>query len=684
MAVDPARLKDDVRKLMRKVPASVAIITVAHNDPESGSHVPMGIAVSSLNTVTLDPPTVSFNIKEPSKALDAIRAADGRFRVHFLEGIPLGRTLIEHFCAGNHAAAYEQRKKHLQMTVPQSRTIAPQLQGEAVRAAAECMLTQEMTVGDHVVLVAQVKRLEKKDMEEAKPTVVYVDGTYRSLQSSTVIGHHGTSHEQTKQQTGVESQVTDEARELSFAYDYPLFPGQQDRHEYAERLKAYFSSCEIDHPKDFVRRLQPQTRSIASAFGIDLEALLHLHKRGEPMRARSIFPEFYGQLSATQMAKLVNRAKVMVKTDARFLSEGYVDLLRHLDIHIGYNSVLPSDILNALRAEGLVEPFQENPSVLQALDRYERQNRNIFYMEQAEHALRKYILTLTDPKILRMSLPVKLEQAGVDVRELPHFQGAHTRLKVESCSTFYKGWTNIVSGDVTPEEARVVVQRLIKYLHIERQQVFMLKLREEVSDMMRNTGIHPLITGVDANLLISKIRYLYSTIKPFPAFKEKLEELLQPSFASNVTWEDLEARIKQFVQAFPLRATTWKNSDQLAAMGLRGTTTITTAISSKLQTLDESGLVETLVAKALRGHYGKGTDEENEAIADCLRERYNYDVVSRSVVAPPEEVLTRSSADDLEAYRLANEEVHVPIRKMAGGHEYVRGERTFRPAASRR
>ena len=94
---------------MRKVPASVAVITVAHYDPDIEENVPMGIAVSSLSTVTLDPPTVSFNIKQPSKALNAIRAANGRFRVHFLEGTDAGRNIIEHFCNGNHPEAYDQR-----------------------------------------------------------------------------------------------------------------------------------------------------------------------------------------------------------------------------------------------------------------------------------------------------------------------------------------------------------------------------------------------------------------------------------------------------------------------------------------------------------------------------------------------------------------------------------------------
>lgn len=171
---------------MRMVPASVAVITVAHVDPETKESVPMGIAVSSLNTVTLDPPTVSFNIKQPSKTLSAIRDAHGSFRVHFLAGDQSGLQIIEHFCKGNHPDAYEERLKNLFINVPQAEDgpattapLAPQLQGSGVRAAFECNLTHELPVADHVILVAQIKSIETGDLRI--PTMAYVDGSYRRL-----------------------------------------------------------------------------------------------------------------------------------------------------------------------------------------------------------------------------------------------------------------------------------------------------------------------------------------------------------------------------------------------------------------------------------------------------------------------------------------------------------------------
>ncbi|KAJ4363776.1 hypothetical protein N0V95_000970 [Ascochyta clinopodiicola] len=680
-AFTPALLKEDVRRLMRKVPASVAVITVAHHDAHSNKHVPMGIAVSSLNTVTLDPPTISFNIKEPSQALNAIRAAHGRFRVHFLAALSTSRDIIESFCSGNHPDAYAHRGQNLQVHVPQADTTTtttttpspPSILGQSVCAAAECTLTQELTVADHVILVAQITALNTNDIQE--PTIAYVDGMYRSLQSALVIQQspklsgakqpatqmtEKPSAIQTKEdKTEGEKPVLDRAHELSIAYDFPLLPGEQERREYVERLKTYFLGIRIHDVKAFMRKLQAQTKIVAKSFGIDLEALLYFCQRGALNKGQQILPEFHGQLSAAQMAKLVHRAKEMVKADAQFLRVSYTNLLRLLGVQIGGSSLLPSDILNPLRAEGLVGPFQPSKATLPA----SRRRKNVLELEQDEHVLRQYLLTLTDKDILRTTLPVKLEGAGINITDFMCLQGAHTRLKVESCSRFYKDWKIDITGDVSLEEARVVVRRLINYLGIDRPDVFYAHLYDDVSDMMRNVGVHPLATGVNVTFIISKIRHLCSRDEPHSSLKGKIEDMLQPYFASNVTWEDLQTRVEQFVQKLPLRATTWKNRDQLAAMGLSGNTILSTPLSSTRQTLDESNLLDTLVAKALKNHYGNGTEEENEAIAFFLKDRYGFDVVARSVVATPEEALARSSADDLEAARLQHEEVTVPVRK---------------------
>ncbi|KAF2630043.1 hypothetical protein BU25DRAFT_336238 [Macroventuria anomochaeta] len=663
-AVDSAQLKDDVRRLMRKVPASVAVITVAHLDPATDEMVPMGIAVSSLNTVTLDPPTISFNIKQPSQALNAIRAANGRFRVHFLDGQEPSLKIIERFCNGNNPDAYEQRREGLSIDVPQiedstpaTALLSPRIQGKTVRAAAECTLTQELTVGDHVILVAQVRSLESTNLED--PTIVYVDGTYRRLGPKQPAVDAA-------QKKALQT-TTSRAQERLMAYGWPLIPGEQHRHEYAEGLKSYVKGIpglRFMNPRDVIKVLEPETKLITKSFGIDLVALVSFCQNGATTNNQSILPEFFGQLSSAKMAKLIDRVKQLVKADKRFLEVGYTDLLRYLDVHIAGASVLPSDLLNPLRAEGLVGPFEPSESLPDAAG----PDRNALVLEQAEHLIRKQLSILTDKQILRTPLPAILDRARVPTVDLLHFRENHTRLKVDMCSGFYKDWKVDITGDAAPEEVLVIIRRLVDYMGVGRKQVYRMHMMEETSDMLRNVGVHPLISGVNADYIVSKIRSFYQVPDDFSNLGYRVEDTLQPYFASTVTWEDLESRVRQFVQKFPLRATTWKSRDALAAMGMSGNTTISTPLTETPQTIDDSNLLDMLMAKALKNHYGNGTDEENQAIATFLKDRYKFDVARKTAVVSPEEALKRSSADDLEAARLKHQEETIPIRNVGTRH----------------
>lgn len=662
---------------MRKVPASVAVVTVAHLDPGTDTNVPMGIAVSSLNTVTLDPPTVSFNIKQPSQALNAIRAANGRFRVHFLDGHKKGLQVIEHFCRGNHPDAYRQRLRHLQVDVPQTEdladattSLAPRILGSALRAAAECSLTQELTVGDHVILVAQITGLESRASED--PTIAYVDGSYRRLGTKGALGYHGKKEDAQQppapqQDPAQKAEHTTMSRgaELSLAFDWPFVSGDQERSQYAERLKTYvrgIPGLRFFTNRDIVKKLQPETKLVSKSFGIDLVALVTFCQIGAAKTNQQILPEFYGRLSTTQTAKLVDRMKQLVRTDSHFLDVDYTELFRYLDVMIAGTNILPSDLLNPLRAEGLLAPFEPSEALLEAND------RTILALEQTEHALRKQLSNLTDQEILRTQLPALFDQARAPLGDLMHFWEPHNRLKVESCSRFFTSWKMDITGDVTPEEALVVVRRLVDYVGIDRRQVYRTHMLEDVNNMMRNVGVHPLITGVNTTYVISKIRHLYASIEDFSALKPTVDKMLQRYYASTVTWDALQTRIEQFVQKSPLRVTSWKNRDLMAAMGMSKDTTIQTPLSKTPKSLDDSTVLDMLVAKALKNHYGNATEQENEAIATFLKDRYGFDVVRKAAVSP-EEVRARSSADDLEAARLQHQHVVVPMRKPSSGQD---------------
>ncbi|KAL5114389.1 hypothetical protein ACEQ8H_007738 [Pleosporales sp. CAS-2024a] len=217
---EAAKLSNEVRLLMRDVPSSVAVITVFCHDPELKTSVPLGVAVSSLSTVTLSPPTISFNIKHPSKTLDAIRANKGQFRVHFPAATHGGAMMVDLFSRGNHPDAYTSRMSAFNMdmhsdelTVKQpsaTHSNAPRITNDFVRAAMECTLTQELTVADHVILVARVDSMENGKKRQGS-TILYVNGSYTKAREARI------------------TLPSSAAAKTVVTRDYPLFSGQEER-----------------------------------------------------------------------------------------------------------------------------------------------------------------------------------------------------------------------------------------------------------------------------------------------------------------------------------------------------------------------------------------------------------------------------------------------------------------------
>lgn len=226
-------LQEDVRSVMRNIPSSVAVITVTGYDAELKKMAPMGVAVSSLSTVSLNPPTISFNLKEPSKTLDAIRASGGSFRVHFPMANRAGANMVDLFSHGNHAQAYSMRKKELRFSSPDFRfswgsretsaSQAPKILGDFVRAALECSVTQELSVADHVLLVAKIATVE--DYRSGQQSVTYVNGSYMRPDGTKITYHKI-------------DDVTTKSEDTWSIWDSPLFPGEAERRNYMMHIKT--------------------------------------------------------------------------------------------------------------------------------------------------------------------------------------------------------------------------------------------------------------------------------------------------------------------------------------------------------------------------------------------------------------------------------------------------------------
>tara|TARA_R110002003_G_scaffold1113_7_gene22444 strand:- start:3487 stop:5718 length:2232 start_codon:yes stop_codon:yes gene_type:complete len=658
--VDTAKLQNDVRSLMRNVPSSVAIVTVASYDAEFKEQVPMGVAVSSLSTVTLDPPTISFNIKQPSKTLDAIRAAKGLFRVHFPSADRGGAAMVELFCQGNHRAAYVARMKGLKIFVPRptsltdrlrsSASLAPQLLGDSVRASIECTLTQELAVEDHVILIAKIDSLVGKTLNDRRDrAIIYVDGAYLKP-DGTRINSHGTHVVRSEDAWSV--------------WDYPIFPHEEHRRDYVARIKAIVrqNPKALQPGKDTLRDLEATLALSPGALGINLERLVDdcRHEAGKPstLRGSSVPPllsEFWGRLTPSDRVKIIGRAKDIVKEDPRFLMLNYRRFLQLLGVSPASIDLLPSDFMEPLRAEGLAEAFQARTGDISTDTRY----HSVRYLEQVEHRLRQHFAAEGYSNTITSRLDDIMQSFGEARLVASYFKKSRARLHSEASPELFSGSNIDISGEASPEEVRVVMSRVIKFMQVNNPSAFRKSLNVNPHEVLRLLGVHPCITGFNVEFFFGKLKHmLYSTqySRDLPGLVDKM---LEPWFVNTVTWEDLGNRITDFVQKKPMRAMSWSLRDNLAAIGLSWETTLRVPVSTHQQPLNRGHIFETIVAKELKNLYGKSSKELDEAISRHLKTTYNYDVQMTPIQYSPAEEDTRSSSDVLEEARKANRNVDV-------------------------
>jgi flavin reductase (DIM6/NTAB) family NADH-FMN oxidoreductase RutF len=644
------KLKNSVRELMRNVPSSVAVLTVASTDLITRKSVPVGVAVSSLSTVTLDPPTISFNIKEPSQTLDAIRAAGGLFRVHYPTADRGGAKLVDLFCRGNHPDAYSLRLKELRFHLPRDKkdrrnspSLAPQILQECVLAAMECKVTHEFPIADHVILVARVNSLEQKISQD--PAIMYINGKYRSPRGEDIYTP-----------AGFRSSVA--SKETGSVWDYPLFPGEKERRHYMEQIKtivkanpAYYETPS----RETYRNIDSNLPYAAANFGISLELLVAecRQEMGLPGQLRpnvdgqQVLNDFYGSLTPSMRDQIVDRAKKLVALDAHFLSQDYRTFLYNLGVNPNSRDFLPSDIMEPLRKANLAPPFDPQRGHVN------RGPEDITKLERIEYHLRDHLRKMKYEAALRTPFEEAMEAIGERKTAALNFKKARARLLTESHPTLFDASAIDIAGEVTHEELRVVLCRLINRLHINSQTGFRNAMVRDWREHLRRVGVSPTITGMDVDFMMGKIKHLYYSTRKFSDFPRAVEDMLRPWFVWDVSWEDLEGRVERFVQSIPLRATAWSGKDRLAAMGLHWDATVTIPGSNpskqaNKEYLSRGAILDILVAKQLKNYYGRGNEEENQAIAKYLRQTYGFDVTHKPIQYQPAASASQSSGDEMQ------------------------------------
>jgi flavin reductase (DIM6/NTAB) family NADH-FMN oxidoreductase RutF len=153
---------EDLRALMRRVPSGVAVVTV-----DTGRER-VGLTVSSLLTLSLDPPLVGVSIGREAAMHELLRDA-GWFAASLLAGGQ--ERLAQHFARGVPPIGMWQG---IETEPEESR--APQLAGAI--GWLECRLVAEHETGDHTLFVGEA---ETARLGSPGPPLVRCAGGYRSL-----------------------------------------------------------------------------------------------------------------------------------------------------------------------------------------------------------------------------------------------------------------------------------------------------------------------------------------------------------------------------------------------------------------------------------------------------------------------------------------------------------------------
>src|SRR3954453_12722405 len=152
---------EDLRALMRFVPHNVAVLAVDHDGDR------MGVTISSLVSLSLEPPLVGISVGKQASLYELLRRA-GAFSVS-LRGSEQGDLALR-FASGRPPLV------HWDGVAMREGRFAPLLDGAL--GWIEATTRAEHDAGDHTFFVADVVSVERGPAETA---LMYRDRSYHSL-----------------------------------------------------------------------------------------------------------------------------------------------------------------------------------------------------------------------------------------------------------------------------------------------------------------------------------------------------------------------------------------------------------------------------------------------------------------------------------------------------------------------
>jgi flavin reductase (DIM6/NTAB) family NADH-FMN oxidoreductase RutF len=164
-AINDALIAEEFRLAMRFHAAGVAVVTM------NSDHGTAGFTVSSLASLSLRPPAVSFNIAHYSSSMPVLRASDTAV-IHLLS---IGQEKLARRFAGPADERFADRSLWRR-----SARGVPVLHGAPVRFHVR--LLDRVPVGDHSVVVCAVEQVFADHADLLAPgPLVYHDGGYQEV-----------------------------------------------------------------------------------------------------------------------------------------------------------------------------------------------------------------------------------------------------------------------------------------------------------------------------------------------------------------------------------------------------------------------------------------------------------------------------------------------------------------------
>ncbi|KAK1964388.1 flavin reductase like domain-containing protein [Colletotrichum sublineola] len=170
-------LPEQLRRVMRRLAHSVVVCTATDRRGR-----PRGMTMSSFVSLSMEPaPLVTFNVRTPSRTLQAIQDDGGLFNIHVLAEGAEGARVAEWFTRGNAAGEGLFRELPDGVEVCEEDGAAPVLEGKGVLYVLQCKALGEgmVRVRDHVVVVGEVEGVLRGEGEGFG--LVYADRRYRVL-----------------------------------------------------------------------------------------------------------------------------------------------------------------------------------------------------------------------------------------------------------------------------------------------------------------------------------------------------------------------------------------------------------------------------------------------------------------------------------------------------------------------